>query len=225
VCGQAFSPSVSRPNIVFILADDLGYGHVGCYGQERIQTPNIDRLADEGMRFTSAYSGSSVCAPSRSVFLTGFHGGHTSIRANVGGIPFLPEDVTIGEVLKEAGYVTGIFGKWGMGDEGTTGVPVRQGFDEFFGYLHHMHAHFHYPEYLFRNGSRYPLPANSGGKHRQFAHDLIVDEALRFIRRHKSEPFFCYLPLVLPHWALLVPEDSLAEYRGKFPETPYVDRC
>jgi len=213
-----------RPNIVFIMADDLGYAHLGCYGQTRIQTPHLDRLATEGMRFTSAYAGAAVCAPSRSVLMTGFHGGHSPVRGNSGGIPLLPEDVTVSEVLKGAGYVTGLFGKWGLGEHGTTGVPYKQGFDEFFGYLHQIHAHFYYPEYLWQNDRKYPLPDNSDGRRGQYTHDEIVAKAMEFVRSHRNDHFFLYVPFAVPHYELLVPEESLAQYVGKFPETPYEGR-
>ena len=211
------------PNIVFILADDLGYGDLGCYGQKQIRTPNTDSIAAEGMCFTEAYSGCTVCAPSRSVLMTGLHMGHTSVRSNPGGVPLLPEDVTIAELLKPAGYATGCFGKWGLGDIGTAGVPWMQGFDEFFGYLHQVHAHFYYPQFLYRNDQRYPLEGNTNGKRVTYSHDVIARQALGFIERHKDHPFFCYVPFTIPHVELLVPEDSLAEYRGKFPERPYRD--
>src|SRR3954452_12288060 len=149
-----------RPNIVFIMADDLGYGDLGCYGQVKIKTPNIDRLATEGTRFTDVYAGCTVCAPSRSVLMTGLHTGHTSVRSNPGGVPLLATDVTVAEVLKSAGYATGGFGKWGLGDKGTAGVPWKHGFDQFFGYLNQVHAHFFYPEFLYDNDRRYPLPGN-----------------------------------------------------------------
>ena len=212
------------PNIVFILADDLGWGDLGCYGQRWIRTPHLDRLAREGTRFTDAYAGCTVCAPSRSVLMTGYHMGHTSIRANTGGIPLLPEDVTVAEVLREAGYATGCFGKWGLGDIGTDGVPWKQGFDEFFGYLHQIHAHFYYPPYLWDNDRKYYLPGNQDGRRVTYSHDVIAERARDFIRRHRGKPFFCYVPFTIPHWELLVPEDSLAEYRGKIPEAgPYID--
>ncbi|MFC1562610.1 arylsulfatase [candidate division KSB1 bacterium] len=214
-----------QPNIIFIMADDLGYGHLGCYGQKKIRTPNIDRFAAEGMRFTQCYAGSPVCAPSRSVLMTGLHQGHTSVRINPGGIPLLPEDITVGEVLKQGGYTTGIFGKWGLGDKGTTGVPNKQGFDEFFGYLHQVHCHFYYPYYLFENEQKFMLPGNEGGKQQQYTHDVIMEKALEFIRSHKDSPFFLFVPFTIPHTELLVPEDSFREYEGKFPEpNPYIDR-
>jgi len=175
------------------------------------------------MRFTQCYAGASVCAPSRSVLMTGLHGGHTPVRGNSGGIPLLPQDVTVAEVLKKAGYATGLFGKWGLGEHGTTGVPTKQGFDEFFGYLHQIHAHFYYPAYLWRNDRKYPLAGNDG-KSGRYAHDEIVAHALDFIRRHKDGPFFAYVPFAIPHYELLVPEDSLRAYAGKFPERPYRGR-
>ncbi len=214
-----------QPNIIFIMADDLGYGHLGSYGQEKIRTPFLDRMAREGIRFTQCYAGSTVCAPSRSVLMTGKHMGHTSVRGNSGGIPLLDSDVTIGEVLKQAGYTTGIFGKWGLGDDGTDGVPYKQGFDEFFGYLHQVHCHFYYPWFLWENDQRYELPGNIGGKREQYSHDVIVEKTLDFIRRRQDEPFFLYVPFTIPHTELLVPEDSFKEYEGQFPEpAPYIDR-
>jgi arylsulfatase A-like enzyme len=211
------------PNIVLLLADDLGYGHLGCYGQDKIRTPNLDRMAAEGVRFTQYYAGNPVCAPSRSCLMTGLHGGHTSVRINPGGTPLLDSDVTIAEVLKPAGYATGIFGKWGLGDIDTPGVPWKQGFDEFFGYLHQVHCHFYYPAFLWQNDRKVPLEGNAGGKRGEYSHDRIVREALDFIRRHKDRPFFAYVAFTIPHTELLVPEDSLSEYRGKFPEEkPYV---
>ncbi len=217
-------PGARRPNIVFILADDLGWGDLGCYGQRWIRTPNLDRLAREGTRFTDAYAGCTVCAPSRSVLMTGLHMGHTSVRANTGGIPLLPEDFTVAELLAGAGYRTGCFGKWGLGEIGTQGVPWKQGFEEFFGYLHQVHAHFYYPPYLWENDRKFYLHENRNGRRGTYSHDVIVERALAFIRRCRNEPFFCYVPLTIPHWELLVPEDSLAEYRGKIPEAgPYRD--
>src|SRR5437762_6131082 len=151
-----------QPNLVFILADDLGYAELGCYGQKKIQTPNIDRLASEGMRFTQCYAGSHVCAPSRSTLMTGLHTGHTPIRANGGYRYLYDEDVTVAEVLKKAGYITGGFGKWGLGTEETSGFPLKQGFDEWFGFYHQVHAHFYYPYYLWLNDTKFFLPENEG---------------------------------------------------------------
>lgn len=218
------APASRPPNIIFMMADDLGYGHLGCYGQKKIRTPNLDRMAMEGMRFTQHYSGSTVCAPARSSLMTGLHAGHTPVRGNSGGMPLLDEDVTVAEVLKKAGYATGIFGKWGLGDADTSGVPTRQGFDEFYGYLHQLHAHFYYPHFLWRNEKKEFLPGNREDFRKQYSHDLIVEEAKKFIQKNRERPFFLYLPFTIPHAEVLVPEDSLAEYLGKFPETPFTSK-
>jgi arylsulfatase A len=214
---MAHSAEVLRPNIIFILADDLGHGHLGCYGQKQIETPHIDRLAKEGLRFTQAYAGCTVCAPSRSVLLTGQHTGHCPVRNNGGQFIMRDEDVTIAEILKTAGYATGCFGKWGQGDHGSQGEAIKQGFDEHFGYLHQTHAHFYYPEYLWENDHKFPLEGNARGKHGQYAHDVIMQRAQDFIRRNQTKPFFLYLTPTIPHVELAVPEDSFAKYRGKFP--------
>jgi len=197
-----------RPNIIFILADDLGYRDLGCYGQERIETPNIDRMAEEGIRFSQCYTGSPVCAPSRCVLMTGKHTGHATVRDNfarVGGVlildngppqrrvPLKPEDTTVAQVLKKAGYATGITGKWGLGEPGTEAVPNKKGFDEWFGYLNQRRAHTYYPPFLWRNEEKVIL----GGK--CYSHDLFTEFALDFIRSHKDEPFFLYLAYTLPH--------------------------
>jgi arylsulfatase A-like enzyme len=207
-----------RPNIIFIMADDLGYGHLGCYGQEKIRTPHLDQMADQGMRFTQFYAGHCVCAPSRSTLMTGLHTGHTSVRINGGGSALLPEDVTVAEVLQEAGYATGLFGKWSLGEVGTAGEPTKQGFQEYFGYLHQVHAHFYYPYFLWKNGKKVVLGENEGQKKEKYSHDLIADEALNFIRRNQDQRFFLYVPFTIPHFELLVPEDSFQEYQGEFPE-------
>ena len=191
-----------QPNIIFIMADDMGYADLGCYGQKHIKTPNINRLAVEGTRFTQCYTGSTVCAPSRSVLMTGQHTGHTRVRGNsgkVGGVgpqkrvPLKPEDVTVAEVVKQAGYVTGITGKWGLGEPQTTGVPNRQGFDKWLGYLNQRNAHSYYPPYLWHNEEKQILEKNTNGQRKQYSHDLFTDFALNFIRRHKNRPFFLYL--------------------------------
>jgi arylsulfatase len=213
------------PNIVFILADDLGYGEVGCYGQKLIQTPQIDRLAAEGMKFTRCYAGANVCAPSRCALITGKHTGHTPIRANGAGQYLYPEDVTIAEVLKLARYQTGYFGKYGLGNEGTPGHPNRQGIDEFFGFLDHVHAHFFYPYFLWKNETRYALPGNEGRRRAQYSQDEIVRQAIDFLRSdHHGRPFFLFLAPTTPHVELVVPEDSMRPYRGRFgKETPLPD--
>jgi arylsulfatase A len=206
------------------MADDLGYGDLGCYGSRYIRTPNIDNLAAEGIKFNQAYAGCTVCAPSRSVLMTGLNMGHTSVRSNPGGVPLLASDVTVAEVLKSAGYATGIFGKWGLGDIGTDGVPWKQGFDKFFGYLNQVHAHYFYPEFLYSNDKRVPLEGNENGGRKTYSHDAIANRVLDFIRRNKDGPFFCYVPFTVPHLEWLVPEDSMQPYIGKVPEKAYVDQ-
>ncbi len=181
-----------KPNIILILADDLGYGDLGCYGQKSIKTPDLDRMATEGMRFADFYSGSTVCAPSRCTLMTGYHTGHSRVRGN-GIVPLLPEDVTVAEILKEAGYTTGMFGKWGLGEPGTSGVPNLKGFDEWFGYLNQVHAHNYYPDYLWRNQERVQIPLGT------YSHDLFTNEALDFIKRQQDQPFFLYIPYTVPH--------------------------
>lgn len=201
------------PNIVFIMLDDLGYADFGCYGSEMIETPNVDRLCAESLKFTDCYAGGAVCAPSRSVLMTGFDTGHSSIRANAGTAPIPPEDFTVGELLQQAGYVTGVFGKWGLGDAHTTGVPNLQGFDESFGYLHQIHAHTYYPEFLWKNGEKFPLPGNAGGGRKQYSADIIFEHSLDFIRNNKDRPFFLYGASTLPHGKYEIPSDA-----------PYTDR-
>lgn len=216
-----------RLNIIFILADDLGYAELGSYGQKKIRTPNLDRMAAEGIRFTQFYAGSPVCAPSRYVLMTGRHGGHAYIRDNKevqpeGQWPIPAETVTVAELLKAKGYATGAFGKWGLGFVGSDGDPNKQGFDEFYGYNCQRQAHNFYPEYLWRNDQKVRLEGNTRGltgKH--YSHDLIEGEALDFIRRHKEQPFFLYVPFTIPHLALQVPDDSLAEYLGKWDDPAY----
>jgi arylsulfatase A-like enzyme len=194
------------PNIVFIMLDDLGYGDFGCYGQQKIKTPNVDRLATEGRRFLNCYAGGAVCAPSRSVLMTGLHTGHTPVRANAGTVPLSKEDVTLVQVLKTAGYATGGFGKWGLGDAGSTGIPTRHGFDEFFGYLHQVHAHSYYPDFLWDGEKKFPL----GGK---YSADIIAERSTDFIRRHKDAPFFLYACYTLPHGKFELP--SLTPYENE----------
>jgi arylsulfatase A-like enzyme len=194
--------SVSRPNVVLILADDLGYGDVGCYGQKMIKTPNIDRMAAEGMRFTQCYAGSTVCAPSRCALMTGLHTGHCRVRGNA-LVPLQPEDRTVAEVLKAAGYATGLCGKWGLGEADSTGIPNKKGFDFFFGYLNQNHAHAYYPDFLWRNQEKVTLPNvvknNVASKKVVYSPDLITKEALGFIDANKDRAFFLYFAPTLPH--------------------------
>jgi arylsulfatase A len=242
-----------KPNIVFLLADDLGYGDIGAYGQKKIKTPNLDRLARDGMRFTHYYSGHNVCAPSRCVLMTGKHPGHAYIRNNRGGVGQAgsaaegQEPVPAGELklpltLKQLGYTNGGFGKWGLGAVGSTGDPNAQGMDRFFGYNDQAVAHNFYPTYLWNNREKVTLKNPAFSAHQklpagadptkpesyaqfsgtEYAPDLINEEARRFLRENKDRPFFLYYPTTVPHLALQVPDDSLAEYKDAFPETPYI---
>lgn len=237
----------AKPNIVLFLADDLGYGELGCYGQKKIRTPNIDRLAAEGIRFTQHYSGSPVCAPTRCMLMTGLHSGHAEIRDNrsvepEGQYPISDGAITIAELLKARGYATAAVGKWGLGPVGSEGDPNRQGFDLFYGYNCQAVAHNYYPTYLWENDHRVSLNNPAFSAHQKFppfvnpadpaaykkyqgneyAPDLIVERGLRFIRENRNRPFFLYVPITIPHVALQVPEDSLKEYEGAFPEKPYL---
>lgn len=253
-------PRVRRPerppNIVLILADDLGYGELGCYGQEKIRTPRLDRLAREGLRFTRHYSGSPVCAPARCTLLTGLHTGHAYIRGNdevpergdvwhdpeLEGQRPLPEGtVTLAHLLREAGYATAFVGKWGLGWTGSSGDPNRQGFDHFFGYICQREAHNYYPDHLWCDGRKVPLrnewffphqklpegvdPADPASypdyRGRDYAPDLMIEDALEWIRAHRDGPFFLEFASPLPHLALQVPDADLARYAGAFPEVPY----
>lgn len=251
---EAQTPGKRKPNIIYILADDLGYGDVGSYGQTMIKTPNLDRMAAEGMRFTQHYAGSTVCAPSRSVLMTGLHTGHTPIRGNrehnpIGQYPLPYAATTIAEVLKEAGYTTGAFGKWGLGYPGSEGSPARQGFDEFFGYNDQRRAHFYYPEFLFRerrgkapervslegntvhdtSRENFQHPGSGPPKTRgTYSQDAIVEEAFSFIDEYAAggDPFFLYMPLNIPHASLTVPDRALELYLDEngdsiFEETPF----
>ncbi len=200
-----------KPNILFIMADDLGYFEFSHMGHPHMRTPNIDRLAKEGVRFVNVYAGSSLCAPSRCCLLTGKHSGHTSVRVNWGGAPLRPEEETIASVLKRAGYATGGFGKWGCGGRGSTGVPEKHGFDVFFGYYDQVHAHSYYTPYLIRNSKEVPLPGNHGEHEgRTYSHYVIVKEAKRFIVKNKNRPFFCYLAVTPPHGWFDIPETDPA---------------
>ena len=229
------SPAVIRAprdlkhtNIVFILADDLGYGDLGCYGQKDIRTPSLDRMAAEGMRFTSFYAGSTVCAPSRCSLMTGLHTGHARIRGNSPPPTLLADDVTLAELLQPKGYRSGVLGKWGLATPGSSGEPQKQGFEEWLGQLTNKEAHNHYPEYLYRadplgNVSTFSLPENTGGKRGQYAHDLYTSAALRFIGINQDRPFFLYLSCTIPH-----ANNELGQLTGNGMEVPsdapYSDR-
>jgi arylsulfatase A len=246
VCPDLTATPARKPNIIFFIADDLGYGDVGCYGQTKIHTPNVDRLAAEGIKFTQHYAGSPVCAPSRCVLMTGRHSGHSAVRDNreikpEGQFPLPPGTVTLARLLQKNGYATGAFGKWGLGGPESSGEPLKQGFDHFFGYNCQRVAHNLYPTYLWNDHQRVTLDnqeikenqklpdradPNSPESYKIFtgkayAPDLYAEQAFRFIRDNKERPFFLFFPTIVPHVALQVPEDSLKEYEGKFPETPY----
>jgi arylsulfatase A-like enzyme len=218
--GCAKAPDSAKPNIIFIMADDLGYGDLGSYGQTVIQTPNLDQMAIEGLRFTNCYAGSTVCAPSRSVLMTGLHTGHTTVRGNFGKfgvvglgggegrVPLNESDVTVAEVLKEAGYTTGMTGKWGLGEPNTSGHPNDQGFDEWFGYLNQRRAHSYFPDYIWKNKNKYVLPKNRNERKETYTHDLFTEFALDFIKRHERDPFFLYLPYTVPHSRYEIPDTA-----------------
>lgn len=216
--------AVAPPNIIYIMADDLGIGDLGCYGQKQIKTPAIDRIAESGIKFTQHYSGSTVSAPSRCVLMTGKHTGHAYIRGNKEyraedgrpyDIPLRNEEITVAELLKQRNYQTACIGKWGMGGPESEGHPNNQGFDYFFGYLGQLNAHRYYPDRLFENNT--PMMLNGAA----YSHDLIMEKALRYIETHADAPFFLYLTPTIPHADLIVPEGELMDYDGKFPEVPY----
>lgn len=207
--------AAEKPNVIWIMADDLGYGELGCFGSEKIQTPNLDRLAAEGMKLTDFYAGSTVCAPSRCVLMTGQHTGRCWVRGNAGrdnleAQTLRPEDKTVAEVFKDAGYATGQFGKWGLGEIGSPGHPDKQGFDEFYGYLSQHHAHNYYPTFLVHNDKGVPLrnvpeqetPGRGDGwamERVDYSHDLITEKALAWLDANHDTPFFLYLPFTIPH--------------------------
>ena len=214
------------PNIIFILADDLGYGDVGCYGQQKIKTPNIDALAKSGLKFTQFYAGTSVCAPSRASFMTGLHTGHAPVRGNKGfgtegQMPLPDSSVTIAMELQKAGYRTAAFGKWSLGFITTSGAPSKKGFDTFFGYNCQSLAHNYYPDHLWSNDQRLDFPGNPKNNE-TYSADLIHQKAMEFIRQqHDNKPFFLYLPYTLPHVDLTPPHDSIYNYYVKlFNEPP-----
>lgn len=242
--------NVRKPNIIYIYADDLGYGELGCYGQTKIKTPNLDRMAKEGIRFTRHYTSTPVCAPARCMLLTGRNGGHSYIRGNYelggfeddkeGGQMPLPEGTfTVAKMMKNAGYTTGAIGKWGLGAAKSTGEPNKQGFDYFYGYLDQKQAHNYYPTHLWENGKwdslnnpfiyvHKPLPKNDNDpadfqryKGKDYSLTKMAEKTLSFIRRNKNKPFFLYLPYTAPHVSLQAPDDAVKEYIGKFEEQPY----
>ncbi|HWH69015.1 MAG TPA: arylsulfatase [Candidatus Sulfotelmatobacter sp.] len=204
-CAAPAATPPSKPNVIFILADDLGYGDLGCFGQKLIKTPNIDRLAAEGMRFTQAYAGTTVCAPSRCTLMTGKHTGHCFIRGNKeippeGQQPMPGDTFTVAHLMKKAGYTTGLVGKWGLGKPDSESTPDKMGFDYFFGYNCQMKAHEYYPEYLWRNNEKVMLEGKA------YSHDLMAQEALDFVKRNAQKPFFLYLAFTIPHAKVQVPD-------------------
>lgn len=226
-CSRKKTNRITRPNIIYILADDLGYGDLSCYGQTKFQTPNVDRLAAEGMKFTDHYSGSTVCAPSRSSLMTGQHTGHTFIRGNKpakpeGQHPLPGSTETIAKILKRAGYTTGAFGKWGLGPPHSEGDPNNQGFDEFFGYNCQRIAHHYYPWHLWHNQEKIVLKENEGDKKGIYGPDIIQEKTLEFIEKNQNNPFLLFVPSIIPHAELFAPEENIAKFRGKFePEKSY----
>ena len=221
------SSNTGHPNIIYILADDLGYGDLSCYGQQKFATPHIDRLAQEGMLFTQHYSGATVCAPSRSALMTGLHTGHTYVRGNKevqpeGQWPLPDATYTLSDLLKERGYVTGIFGKWGLGYPGSTGAPENQGFDVFYGYNCQRLAHNYYPEYLWNNTEKEFLPENDSGASLAYAPFRIQDQALEFLNKYRDTTFFLYYPTPIPHAELLIPDSLILPFKGLYnPEKTY----
>ena len=214
--GADVSGKTARPNIIYILADDLGYGDLSCYGQQKFQTPNIDTLAKGGVKFTQHYAGSTVCAPSRCSLMTGLHTGHTVVRGNKevkpeGQAPMPPGTVTIPDLLRKAGYTSGMFGKWGLGAPGSSSDPTVY-FDEFYGYNCQRQAHNYYPDHLWHNDQRVELDGKT------YSHDLIMEAAKNFIRTNKDKPFFCYMPVTIPHAAMHAPKRLHDKYRKQFPQ-------
>lgn len=210
----------SKPNIIYIMVDDAGIGDFSNYGGKHIKTPVMDRMAEEGMQFTQAYSGNAVCGPTRCVLMTGLHPGHALRRANRSNNGLLPTPkgtTTVATILHKAGYKTGGFGKWGIGNVGTTGVPEKQGFDLWYGYYDQVHAHDYYPEFLIKNSKQIELKGNLGGKQKTYTHYLIVEETLKFIEDNKDGPFFCYAAWTPPHGKYVIPKDdpSLLQYKDK----------
>ncbi len=219
------SAAAAPPNILLVMVDDLGPADLGCYGSQAVQTPRLDSFAKAGLMFRQAYAGCTVCAPTRSVLMTGIHMGRTSVRLNTGGVPLLDSDVTIAEVLKNAGYVTGGFGKWGLGDIHTEGAPEKQGFDVFHGYYHQVHAHSYWPEYLIRNSKKEPNEPREKGTATGYSHYQTFKETKAFIRKAAADgkPFFCYAPWCPPHGEYLLPKDDPAV--ALYKDQPWSDRA
>jgi arylsulfatase A-like enzyme len=217
---SSVSAKEKKPNIIYLMLDEWGYFESGHMGSKDLITPNIDHFAKDGMRFTNAYAGAPVCGPTRCVLLTGLHSGHTSMRSNNGSAPIRKEEETLASMLKKEGYATGGFGKWGIGGRGTSGVPEKHGFDEFFGYYDQVHAHTFYPKYLIRNSKEVPLEGNEGTSFyegKTHAQSEIFKESMKFIRKNKEKPFFCYLPWTPPHglWGIDQDDPSWKLFKDK----------
>lgn len=217
---------VQKPNIIFILADDMGYGDLSCYGQQKYTTPNLDALASSGVRFTNHYTGSSVSAPSRCALLTGMHTGHAAIRGNKeidpeGQQPMPASTITIAKLLKDAGYKTGLTGKWGLGYPGSESDPNHMGFDYFFGYNCQYQAHFAFPEHLWENNKKVEYPENKGMDRKTWSQEEIMNHAKSFIKSNSKNPFFLYLAVTVPHAEMVLPEKYLKDFIGKYPEKPF----
>ena len=227
VNGEEANDAAQPPNVIFILADDLGYGDLSCYGQKHFSTPHIDALAARGLKFTQGYSGSTVCAPSRCCLMTGLHGGHAVIRGNgevkpEGQTPMPADTKTVAHLLRSAGYRTGVFGKWGLGGPETVSEPLKMGFDRFYGYNCQRQAHNYYPGHLWDDNTKVMLPENDNDQRGQYAPKLIHAEALKFIRADRDQPFFCYYAAIQPHADMVAPEEYMKRHRGKYgKETPY----
>ena len=219
LCLLAVPPQaqVAKPNILFIHADDLGYGDLSVYGQQKFQTPSLDRLASGGIRFTSYYAGSTVCAPSRSALMTGLHTGHTWIRGNTSGNTLRVEDRTVAMALRDAGYRTALIGKWGLGESEAPGRPDRKGFEHYFGYLSQTQAHRQFTDHLYSDGQRVEVAKGD------YSNDLFTRDTMAFIEKSDGRPFFIYLNYTVPHAELRVPDDSIAPFKDKFPERPFVN--
>jgi len=220
LCGASLpAPAAPKPNIIFILSDDIAQGDLGCYGQKLIQTPHLDRMAAEGTRYMQAYCGTSVCAPSRSSLMTGLHMGHCPVRANreiqpEGQMPLPESTFTVAQLLKSQGYSTACIGKWGMGMFDTSGSPFRKGFDHFFGYNCQRHAHSYFPRFLYRDDQRFDLPGNTGvGRGETYAQNLIADETLRWVRDNRERPFFLFYSVTLPHGRFEIDDQGIYQDR------------
>lgn len=226
-CKNTAQEQESPMNVIYILADDLGYGDLSCYGQQKFQTPNLDRMAAEGMLFTQHYAGCTVSAPSRASLMTGLHTGHTQVRGNreispEGQEPMAAGTFTLGKLMQDAGYTTGIFGKWGLGYPGSVSVPGTMGFDEFYGYNCQRQAHSYYPSHLWHNNEKVLFPENENNGRVTYSQDLIHAQAMQFIKNNKSKPFFAMLTYTLPHAEMNLPHDSIyRQFENSFEETPY----